>query len=427
MVNRLKKLSPEFRKILKRSSVVSDSLGFKIYLVGGVVRDLILRKDVFDLDIVVEGDAISFADKLAKDIKAEFIRHHAFGTATVYFGKHKIDFATARQEKYSHWGVLPKVKPAELSKDLFRRDFTINAMAISLNREDYGKLIDLYNGLTDLRKGLIRILHDLSFLDDPTRILRAIRFEQRFGFRIEPKTFKLLKDALSKKALCLPGPHRLRDELTLMLKEPKPYRYIRRVNELSGFNFIDSSIKLNKEKSKLLLRIEKAISEYNRGPKLSRSIDSWIVYLSGLLHSLSQAKLSKVLSDFGFRKGERIIVKSTKQGLRKIAKLNQVKKPHRIYKALNDYSFESILFFYSYYSDKSLRKSIKYFLKHLVNIRLKVKGRDLKKRGVIPSRLYSKILKRLLDEKIDNSLSTKKEELLVLDRIVGKIKPKDRN
>jgi len=423
MVNRLKKISPQFKKILKTSSTLANSSGFKIYLVGGVVRDLILGKDIFDLDIVVQGDAISLVDKLARDIKAKFIRHHAFGTATVYFGKHKVDFATARQEKYSHWGVLPKVESANLSRDLFRRDFTINAMAISLNKEDYGQLIDLYNGLADLKKGLIRILHNSSFLDDPTRVLRAIRFEQRFGFKIEPNTFNLLQSALSKKALYLVGSHRLRDELILVLKEPKPYKYIRRINKLEGFKFIDFSIKLSNEEFNLFLRIEKAISGCKKKIKLPRGIDSWIVYLCGLLRNISTNKLLKILADFGFKKGERIIIKSTKAGLKKIAKLNKIKKPHSIYKALNDYSFESIIFFYSYYPNKILRKNIEYFLKHLINIRLKVKGVDLQNMGVGPLRLYSKILQELLHEKMDKSLVTKKEELLALNRIVGKIKP----
>jgi len=190
MIDRLKKLSPQFKKVLKVSSALANSLGFKVYLVGGVVRDLILEKEVFDLDVVVEGDAIVFARELSKRLKSSFKKHHAFGTAVVEFDGHKIDFATARTEHYIHWGALPKVKPAALKQDLFRRDFTINAMAVSLNKKDYGKLIDLYNGLHDLRKGLVRALHKESFLEDPTRIIRAIRFEQRFSFKIEKDTFK---------------------------------------------------------------------------------------------------------------------------------------------------------------------------------------------------------------------------------------------
>ena len=264
MVNRLKKLSPQFRSILKSSSALANSSGFDIYLVGGVVRDLILKRKVFDLDIVVEGNAIAFAKELAGLLKSEFRRHHSFGTATINFDGHKIDFATARTEKYSHRGALPKVSPASLDKDLLRRDFTINAMAISLNKADYGKLIDIYNGLEDLEKGLIRVLHPVSFQDDPTRILRAIRFEQRFSFEIEPGTFKLMKKALKEQSLELVGPHRLRDEIILILKESKPSNYIKRIKELVGFSFIGKAIELGRMSFLLLARIEEAVLYYEK-------------------------------------------------------------------------------------------------------------------------------------------------------------------
>ncbi len=134
MVNRIKTLPLQFQKILKTASSLADSAAIKIYLVGGIVRDLIIKRAVLDLDIVVEGDAIELAHKLSEKIKGQFSKHHAFGTAVVYFGEHKIDIATARTESYSCNGALPKVTPASLKEDLIRRDFTINAMAISLNK-----------------------------------------------------------------------------------------------------------------------------------------------------------------------------------------------------------------------------------------------------------------------------------------------------
>ena len=206
-------------------------------------------------------DILALAKKVAEYFNAGFIKHHAFGTASVDFGKYKIDFATARKEYYPHWGSLPKVEPAGLKEDLFRRDFTINAMAISLN-DDYARLIDFYNGLDDLRKGIIRIMHKNSFLEDPTRILRAVRFQQRFSFKMEKKTFGLLKEAIGQDALRWVNPHRLRDEVILILKEPRPYAYIKRINELAGFSFLDKSIKLRRSDFLLFLRLERAIAYY---------------------------------------------------------------------------------------------------------------------------------------------------------------------
>ena len=250
MKNKLKKLSPEFKQLLKASSLLADSLGFNIYLVGGVVRDFLLAREVLDLDIVVEGDAIILAKDLAKHLKTNFKKHHAFGTSTVYFAGHKIDFATARTEIYHHDGALPRVTPASLGEDLSRRDFTINAMAISLNKSDYGRLIDLFDGAEDLEKGLIRILHDKSFLDDPTRIFRAIRFEQRFSFKIEVNTFKLMKKYLQFGALKSIASYRIQKEIKLILKEPSPKRYIKRIEGLTGLSFDGGQVELNKRKKK---------------------------------------------------------------------------------------------------------------------------------------------------------------------------------
>ena len=391
-------------------------------MVGGVVRDLLLEKGVFDLDIVVEGDAMKFAKELAKALGEKFSKHHAFGTATVCFGGHRIDFATARTEKYAHWGALPKVKPSSLTRDLLRRDFTINAMAISLNSDDYGKLIDLFGGWDDLRKGLIRVLHPNSFLDDPTRILRAIRFEQRFHFKIEKETFVLLKDALGESALSLVNPHRLRDEIVLILKEPKPYRYIKRIKDLLGFSFIDKKIRLGKESFKFFLRVEKAVELYHKKFKNHRRIQVWLIYLAGILINLASKRIMQVFSDFAFKKEERVIALSTKDDLNKLKKLNRRQKPHIVYQVLEPYSFESLLFFYAYYSNKTLRKNIDYFTDVLINVRLRVQGRDLKAAGLKPLVLYNRILQRLLYIKLDNGFKGKAEELEEAKRILASLK-----
>jgi len=417
MKNRLKKLSPQFKKILKTSSALADSSGVNIYLIGGVVRDLILKRKVFDLDIVIEGNAIAFVKKLASILKSEFRRHHSFGTATINFQGHKIDFATARIEEYSDRGALPKVFPASLAKDLFRRDFTINAMAISLNKADYGELIDRCNGLGDLKKGLIRILHDKSFQDDPTRILRAIRFEQRFSFQIEPGTFKLMNEALGSQFLELVGCHRLREEIILILKEPEPSSYIKRIKELIGFSFIDEAIELDRKSFQLFVRIERVRHYYEKRFKKYRKLEIWLLYLAAILIKLPTLRLKKFFDDFGFKKEERAIVSSIKEGLDKIKRLAECTKDSNIYRILQPYNLESILFFYAYYQNKDLRKNIEHFLDNLADIRLKIKGRDLKAMDLKPDILYNKILKKTLYSKIDKGLRLKAQEAEEAKRI----------
>jgi tRNA nucleotidyltransferase (CCA-adding enzyme) len=416
--SRLKKLTPQFKNILRISSKIAQKSGYNIYLVGGVVRDLLLNRPVFDLDIAVEGDAILLVKRLAECLNKSFRKHHSFGTAILYYDNHKIDFATARQEKYSHHGALPKVKVSFLEKDLARRDFSINAMAISLNKKNYGQLIDFYGGRRDLKNGLIRILYPESFLDDPLRILRAVRFQQRFSFRIEPKTFLLMKNAIKAGTLKLVHPHRLRNELILFLSEPKPYKYIKRFYSLENFNCIDESVTLNKKDFRFLIRAQSAIKFYKKEFKESNEIKSWVVYLAGILLNLSDKKYLEVINRFGFRKNQRDQIILIKKNLGKIKKLDYKRKASDIYKILKSYSLEALVFFYAYFPKKNLRKNIQLFLEVLSQQKLKVKGRDLKKIGIQSSSFMGEVLKELFYRKLDKGLKTKGQELKEAKEII---------
>src|SRR4030043_511001 len=188
-----KYLPPPILALAKIAGREASELGLGLNLVGGVVRDLFLGRANFDFDLVVEGDAIELARKLAKDSQAKLTVHSRFGTAKITYPGFSLDLATARNETYSQPGALPTVKPGSLKDDLIRRDFSINAMALHLNPQRFGELIDLYKGKDDLEHRLIRILHPNSFIDDATRILRAIRYEQRLGFKLETETEKLLR------------------------------------------------------------------------------------------------------------------------------------------------------------------------------------------------------------------------------------------
>ncbi|MDD5583527.1 MAG: hypothetical protein PHV55_00525 [Candidatus Omnitrophica bacterium] len=420
----LQNLHGDFKVILAQLSALAQSRGFRIYIVGGVVRDLLLRKNIFDLDCVVEGDAIALATSFAHDVRKEFKKHHAFGTATVYYDRHTIDFATARRETYSSWGVLPRVFPANLEEDLLRRDFTINAMAISLNKNDYGTLIDYYGGLADLRKGVIRVLHDKSFLDDPTRLLRAVRFCKRFSFAIEKNTALWAHEAVRKDALSFVHPHRLRDELILILKEPSPAGCIRKIDRLIGFSFIDKTLTLGEGDYRIMRRLAHTIDFYKKSFTHCRKLDEWVMYFAAVLHTLPIKRIKEVLRVFDFRKGDRVRVFSAKEYIFKVTRLAKPLKPHSVYRILNELSFETILFLYAYHTDARIRASIEYFFNTLAHVRLKVKGDDLQRLGVKPQTLYGTILKKLFDTTLDMHLSTKEEEMRRVRLIAKKIQSK---
>jgi tRNA nucleotidyltransferase (CCA-adding enzyme) len=201
---------------------IADKLKVRAYIVGGPVRDKLLGIKNLDMDFVVEGDGIRFAEALNKELKGKLTAYKAFGTATINAKGKRIDVVTSRKETYKRPAAYPTVKPGTIKDDLFRRDFTVNAMAISLNKKDSGKLIDFYGGQKDLKKGVIRVMHDKSFMDDPTRIFRAVRFSVRFGFRIEPHTKKLIKEAILDGLLGEVNAGRIKKEIEAFLKEKEP-------------------------------------------------------------------------------------------------------------------------------------------------------------------------------------------------------------
>lgn len=219
--------------MLRFLGAVGSELNMPTYIVGGFVRDLLLNKQNLDLDVVVEGNANAFAETFKKYFNIKIVEHREFLASSMFFNDGlRIDVATARTEYYKKPAMLPEVEMSTIKKDLYRRDFSINAMAVKLNQEEFGILIDFFGSRRDLSKGVIRALHPLSFIEDPTRILRAVRFEQRFGFEIEVRTAELLKQCAAEGYLDRVTGQRLRDELIKTLYEPLPLKALRR---LSGF------------------------------------------------------------------------------------------------------------------------------------------------------------------------------------------------
>jgi tRNA nucleotidyltransferase (CCA-adding enzyme) len=241
LTNKIEKiLSKELVKLAKQSAAIAGKSNQPLYLVGGFVRDLLLRQPNFDLDLVVEGDAVAFAKEFTEKVGGNLTIHKMFNTAKVTLDSVTVDIAMARTETYARPGALPVVAPGTLKTDLFRRDFTVNAMAICLNAERYGELIDLYRGVKDLDGKIIRILHENSFTDDATRIWRAVRYEQRLGFQIEPNTLRLLKRDVP--LLKTVGGFRQRRELELVLKEKEPEKALVRADGLGVLKELNLSL-----------------------------------------------------------------------------------------------------------------------------------------------------------------------------------------
>ena len=250
-------VSPAMQRILHQAGVLASEMGFHAYAVGGMVRDLLLGIHHFDLDIVIEGDGIRFSGNLADRLYAMVKCHERFGTATITFPDQlRVDIATARTEFYERPAVLPRVTPGSIRDDMHRRDFTINALAVSLMPGEFGCLLDFFHGVRDLRERRIRVLHEQSFIDDPTRIFRAVRFEARLGFRMVRSTEQLLVAALSRFILSELEDYRIATELRLILEEPDPARPLKRLADLG---VIDGLKDRSARKKVLETQLKKAV------------------------------------------------------------------------------------------------------------------------------------------------------------------------
>lgn len=209
--------------LLQRIGAEADKAGLRVYLVGGAVRDLVLKCASSDMDIVVEGDGEAFARRLARKLGASAVFHEKFRTATLTLKDGAVvDVVTARRETYAQGGALPDIVPATIREDLQRRDFTINALALGLNAEGLGVLRDDLEGMKDIETKIVRIMHENSFVDDPTRILRAARYAVRFGFQLDALTQDVLDQAVAADVLRTITPVRYFLELRRILDEQEP-------------------------------------------------------------------------------------------------------------------------------------------------------------------------------------------------------------
>ncbi|MHC4607594.1 MAG: CCA tRNA nucleotidyltransferase, partial [Planctomycetota bacterium] len=235
-----RRVPEQLLSLVRTAGELAADHGLALYLVGGTVRDLLLGRSNLDVDLVLEGDAPSLARRVARRTGSKVTTHPHFGTASVRQGDATLDVVTARSETYARPGALPTVRPGTIHDDLLRRDFTVNAMAASLVPHSFGELIDFHRGKDDLDRGLIRVLHEGSFRDDPTRIWRAIRYEQRLGFTIDAETETLLRRDLAHMDQ-LSG-DRVRHEIERILAEDRPEKTLRRASELGVLQYLSPSL-----------------------------------------------------------------------------------------------------------------------------------------------------------------------------------------
>jgi tRNA nucleotidyltransferase (CCA-adding enzyme) len=395
----IKKQFPlELVDFLQTAGSISGRLGCRTYLVGGAVRDLLLARVNLDLDLVVEGDALKMAEELANIKNGKVIAHSRFNTAKIKWEKWTVDIASARAEGYQKPGALPSIQPSDLKSDLIRRDFSINAMAIYLDPHKFGELIDLYQGCLDLEKKLIRVLHDNSFKDDATRIWRAVRYEQRLDFKIEPHSLGLIEiDFLD----TISG-DRIRHELELCLEEPRSEKVLFRASNLGLLAKISPSLVVDERLVKILIKARGIVQPYSPTEEL---------YLSFLIQPLTLEELNKLIT---YLKFNRSITQTLIDSLNLKNELKMLGEadipPSWIYRYLSPYSLTAILANLISCDDHIVQQRLELYLNKLRHIQTLLSGEDLVESGIPSGPHIKEILALLLEARLDGKITTIAQE-----------------
>lgn len=371
---------------------ISDALGTLdlprgegVYLVGGAVRDLLLGRRSFDIDLAVEGDAIEFARSLGGEVTA----HGRFGTAVVHFPDgRQLDVVTCRREAYAAPAALPDVEPGSIDDDLARRDFTVNAMAASLG-SDFGRLIDPHRGRPDLQAGRVRVLHDLSFVDDPTRIFRAVRYEARLGFRMDDRTERLAREGVA--GIALLSPARVREELIALLSEDGADRALARLAALGAAPELEPG---------LLERLDALQAELDPGAPL------WRVRLTALA-----AARPELVSRLSLRRQD---ARAVEDAVSLAPRLAETADPVEI-ADLAGRAPEGALLALARHDSAPLRD----WFTRLRGVRLALTGADLAVLGVPESPRVGEILEELRRRKLRGELDGRQAELDAARELIG--------
>ena len=397
-------LRPAELDLLRRASNASADLEIELFLAGGTVRDFLYRRRTADLDIVAAGGGLDFASELAGRLGAEVVAHSQFGTAKLRIEGVEVDLAAARTETYSHPGALPAVSPGTMDQDLARRDFSINAMAVSLGEGSWGDLLDPFQGRADLQSGLIRVLHPDSFQDDATRILRAVRYSRSLGFRIEEETERLLCSGLS--YLEAISSDRVRHELERILREPQAAGILLDAQELGVLAAIHPALRVEPA-------VLKRLGETAAGPGQRNDLRLLAVFAfsasdserSGLVERLNMGgRWAAVVRDVGKTRATFVQLEGEKI------------RPSQVFGLLRGLDPAAIEGCALASGEPVVSERLDLYLTELRHVRPALNGDDLMALGVPEGPLVGQLLQKLLTARLEGLVSTREDEETMVRR-----------
>lgn len=398
----------DINSAIEEITKVADMEKANIYFVGGVVRDLLINKPVFDIDLVYEGDAIQLYQILGIKNFSKAILHKRFGTVKLRLGDYNIDIVSARKEQYERPGALPAVTSGSIFDDLARRDFSINSMAIKISNKGPEEIIDPYGGQRDIFLKLIRILHEKSFIDDPTRIFRAIRYEQRFNFNIEPDTYGIIKRDI--KMLHAVSRNRITHEFMLFFSEQYPEKILLRSHDIGLLTEFYPKSELEPR----IVRLYKTARKYFTAGQLQ------IAYICLLIYDLNNEQLERFLGNLSFTRQQVLVMRQTitlKNELESISLSSP--KTWDIIQLLRKYEPLVIQINQISSSNIKIKKMIKYYLNKLRYIRSALTGEDLIGLGIPSGIRIGKILTYLYKARINGQVKSREEEITLAIKLIN--------
>ena len=416
-------LPVEATAVLRTLGEVAAETGVRAFVVGGFVRDMVLGVENLDIDVVVEGDGVEFASVVAERTGAHLRVHRRFGTAVLAFDRSlHVDVAGARAEYYARPAALPTVERSTLNQDLLRRDFTINAMAACIDPGCFGEITDPYGGLDDLEGRVVRVLHPLSFVDDPTRVLRAVRFEGRFGFTMDAATLGLAQRAVGMGLLRELSGARIREELLDVLDEPVPGKVLGRLHELGG---LDAVLPIGADVAQVpseLLAAEGAVAHLaelcprftaKRITTLLAVLATAGVKLAATGHWLRRLHVGRVNAQ-----AAREVAQRGPTTLRQLQSVRGL-RDSRLHRLLSPLSDDAIAVLWAR-ADANARGRIERYLVEIAGVHPAVTGADLIALGATPGGEFSAILARAFDDRLDGRAVGRADELANLRRLAAR-------
>jgi tRNA nucleotidyltransferase (CCA-adding enzyme) len=415
---------PFFGRLFTACAALSEDFP-GVYLVGGFVRDLVLEQPNVDVDVAVEGDGIEFAARLAKELGGRVRAHRKFKTAVVLLPSEAlgqvppglragsepfhVDVATTRAEFYDYPAALPRIEHASIRQDLFRRDFTINAMAISLRGRDFGTVVDFFGGYRDLRAGVIRVLHNLSFIEDPTRIFRAVRYENRYGFRMDEHTKSLAKSCVEMHLVGDLSSVRLRDELIALLSEENVGWTVGRLCELGVAREVHPKLATGADTVALIHSLARLLEEMG----LEREVVPWRLRLAAMTRSMTHDELYVWLERLKLKRTDSAVIRaSVVVGPALSSSLSRPDMSDwEVYRALRAAPDEALVFALAGMVPGFAAERLRRYLTELRTRTLSVGGDDILALGVKKGPVVGRILERLRELRVQEVIQGREPEL----------------